>query len=421
MTNSVSNQERIALEDELQSIISEFVKVNQTRLQFELAALDANRKKEKQIEPGSLPSQLLKYVGYLAEDFTTAAKHFENLHRRLENASIADVMNNHMLHRSLPHIKRIRTDIAACTEQYKSDNIYWHEKMKVAIEQSTQTESIGQLDLITQCEKIKCENKSINCNLQTDIISNCATNCELPQQNPIEKPSTDAKGENNHHKDGNRPENLPPKMKNETPIKRKMDQHSIGSQIKTQNRFAILSKQENTRKNCQPKKQNNFESPSIQQTTHNNRPKFYERNSFKQQQFHSKQPNNDNFAKKSFKDEYSNKHFNNNSNGMKPENAYSRYSSSLQLRKWHEQQQQREQHEHTFYNRPKTQYCEEFNYRRNHCNASNVWPQNKIKQQFNVAHLVKIIAYWLKTQLPKAYSAEPTNRHLLSKRLKVLI
>lgn len=431
MAVSLSNQERIALENELQNVICEFVKVNNKKLQFLLAGLDQGLTNEKQLDLDLKPRSLLKFVGYLSENFKTAAKHFGDLHDWLKDSTLlTDYTSNFMLHRYLPPIKRVEMAIAACTEQYKSDNNYWHGEIKISTEQSSQTNSIIQLNQSTQCEKTKCENKSTNCILQTDITSrnekvikgkNCATNCDLTCDNvkSLNTQSTDAKGEFKHRGNGNQPNSLPNERKNQASMKRKIYQQNVNYQVKTQNRFAILPMEKCGRENFHPKEQQNFEHSSNQRSTQSYRPKFYEKNSIWQQQFHSKQPINAHFAKKSCKDEYLNVYFNNNSNGMKPENTSKRYSSSLQIRKWHAQQQQ--QQKQTFFSKPKERYHEKFNCRKSDDNTSNIWPPYKFKQQSNITQLVKIIAYWLEKQLPKKYSALSTNRHILSKRMKVLI
>lgn len=415
MADKVSDQERIALEDELQSIISEFIKVNHTRLQFALAAWDGNRKIEIQ-KPGSMSSQLFRYVEYLAADFYTANKHFAELQLSLKSLLRYNVIEKS----SLSYINRVKTAITACTDKYKSDNIIWHEKLKVATEQSTQTDSITHLEQSTQCEKINCATKSTNCNLQTDIIAkdngmvrmtNCATNCDLTQQNPIEKTSntqpTDAKMDDKHRKDGKKPKNLQNKMKKACSTNQKINKLCVDYKVETKNRFAVLPMEESAREKFHPKNQRNLERTSFRHSTQKNGPKFYGKNRFRQQQFHSEPMNNDNSSKRSYLSAYSNE--------MKPESGNIPYSSSLQRRKWHERQQQ-QQHEYTFYNGQKTQNCKKFDYSRNDYNAS-----NKFTQQSNISALVKLFAYWLETNLPKAYSAESTNRHFLSKKLKVLI
>lgn len=76
-------------------------------------------------------------------------------------------------------------------------------------EQSTQTNSINQIDRDVQCDKIESENKSTSCNLRTDIIfknkkrietKNSATNCNYAHSNEIKKTlntqSTYTKNEN---------------------------------------------------------------------------------------------------------------------------------------------------------------------------------------------------------------------------------
>lgn len=195
----MSNQERFALEDDLKNVMSDFIKINHTRLLLKLALLEKNLKYDRNLGLESLytrPSTLLQFVGYLSADFCRAAHYFYDLHNSLKKAAINAAIDNHRLGSELPHIRKVAASISYSIENHKRDIVRIGKAAKIATEQATQTDFINQSERGTQIENIEFEDESINCNLPMDKISkdkktvetkDCATSCKLTLCDDVEK------------------------------------------------------------------------------------------------------------------------------------------------------------------------------------------------------------------------------------------
>lgn len=446
-----SNEQRTELENEIKSILSNFITVNNKRMQLKLFFLNRGLKEEKQLESKGISTSLLRYVGYMSEDFSTAANYFGNLHESLKEVSYGGCSNHFMLRRRLRDIKQITTAVTTCIEQYKSDNIIWCEESEVFTEQSTQTDFISQsnqstqvekidrenkyvecnlipdeavkMDQGTQCEQIKSENKFASCNLQTDIIEKNektteVKNCDFAHSSKIEKTlvmqSTNTQNEKKHRKNKKQQNKFINEVKQNS-SRPKMDERNFDFNVKTQNRFDTLPIERCEWENLHRNYPRNLKRSPKQQSTQDEKPKIHSKNSFnRQSEWNQNLYCNKNFTKNACKSEnnrnitYSNKCERRNSNNW--------YSSALQMRKWHEQQQQKQ----IFFNQPKKRKYERLNYRENDDNAMN--RQSDVFNKISVAKtMFRIIVQWIYNEYPEKYHKSSMNRQKLAEKMRIFI